>query len=350
MKRLIWSKHYCIKLLSGASVAAFLLVRWLVSHMSLTASDIGVGLAAADAVVFLLPVQGENVKMSLQCAFLGSVLPVIAGVFLSRTIIIVPFIILMLAAVFAAGLFVKYRSVRDIFQPEQTWKMVEADARWVYLLLFFVFCSFLIVADSIADITLVVAVTTLLAFLYCVLLLRSFFGTTAFLHPGKEKKIKNAIRGMMPAVTLPEESEDETLRMNRLYEKVVSLMENKKPFLDDEFSLADMAASVYTNKSYLSKTINVFSGRNFCQFVNYYRVKYSVDLMKNDPHLRVAELATMSGFHTVVTFNMAFKLNMNLTPSELLAKIRLEPREHPSSCEAGGPEPQFPSSLQDGRS
>ncbi len=346
MKRLIWSKHYCIKLLSAASAVAFLIVRWLVSRMPVTALDLGVGLAAADAVAFLLPVQGEDVNVSLQYALLGSFLPAVAGGFLSRAIIIVPFIVLMLAAALALGLFAKYRTLRDIFQPEQTWKMVEADARWIYLLLFFVFTSFLIVADSIADVTMEVAVTALLGFLYCTLLLRSFFGTTAFLRSGKEKKIRNTIRGMMPAVTLPEESEDEALRMNRLYEKVVSLMENKKPYLDDEFSLSDMAACVYTNKSYLSKTINVFSGRNFCQFVNYYRVMYSVELMKKDPHLRVAELAAMSGFHTVVTFNMAFKLNMNLTPSELLAKVRLETREYPSSCEAGGPGSPFPSSLQ----
>lgn len=125
------------------------------------------------------------------------------------------------------------------------------------------------------------------------------------------------------------------------------MMENKKPFLDDEYSLSDMAASVYTNKSYLSKTINILSGRNFCQFVNYYRIMYAVELMKKDPHLRVAELAIMSGFHTVVTFNMAFKMNMNLTPSELLAKIRLESRVRPSNCEAQVPAPPFQSSLQD---
>ena len=347
MKRVIWSKHYCIKILSAASAVAFLLVRWYVSHVPVSASDFGVGLVAADAVAFLLPVHGENVNMSLQYALLGAVLPAIAGVFLDKTVIIVPFLILLLACALCVGLYIKYRSVRNIFQPEQTWRMLEADARWAYLLLFFVLCLFLIMADSIADVTFTLLITALLAFLYAALLLRSFFGTTAFLHPGKEKKIKNVIRGMMPAVTMPDESEDETARMNHLYEKVVSLMENKKPFLDDEYSFSDMAASVYTNKSYLSKTINILSGRNFCQFVNYYRIMYAVELMKKDPHLRVAELAIMSGFHTVVTFNMAFKMNMNLTPSELLAKIRLESRVRPSNCEAQVPAPPFQSSLQD---
>ena len=347
MKRLIWSKHYCIKLLSAVSAAAFLFVRWFVSRMPVTAIDFGVGLAAADAVAFLLPVQGENVDVSLHYALLGAVLPVAAGAFIADSVIILPIVVLSLACAQGISLFVKYRNVRDIFRPEQTWHMVESDARWLYLLLFFVFCSFLIIADSIGNIALILVMTAFLAALYAVLLLRSFLGSTAFLDSRKEKKIKSTIRGMMPAVPIHDDSEDESVRMNQLYEKVVSLMENKKPFLDDEYSLSDMAASVYTNKSYLSKTINVFSGRNFCQFVNYYRIMYSVELMKQDPHLRVAELASMSGFHTVVTFNMAFKLNMNLTPSELLAKIRLESRTRPSSCGVQAPVSPFQSSLQD---
>lgn len=346
MKR-IWSKHYCIKLLSVVSAAAFLSVRWYVSQVPVTALDFGVGLAVADAVAFLLPVQGEDVNMSLQYALFIAGFPLVAGIFLKRSVIIVPFIILLLACTLGIGLFLKYKSVRNIFQPEQTWRMVESDARWLYLLMFFVFCSFMIVADSIADVAMMIVVIVFLALLYAALLLRSFFGTAAFLKPRKEKRIRDTIRGMMPAVTVPEESEDEIVRMKRLYEKVLTMMENKKPFLDEEYSLTDMAASVYTNKSYLSKTINVFSGRNFCQFVNYYRIQYSVELMKKEPNLRVAELAALSGFHTVVTFNMAFKLNMNLTPSELLAKIRLDSRARPSSCEVQAQESPFQSSLQD---
>ena len=60
------------------------------------------------------------------------------------------------------------------------------------------------------------------------------------------------------------------------------------------------------------------SGSNFCQFVNYYRVKYSKELMRGNPGKKMIEVALSSGFNSVVTFNMAFKLNENLTPSEWL--------------------------------
>ena len=92
-------------------------------------------------------------------------------------------------------------------------------------------------------------------------------------------------------------------------------MTEKKPYLVTSFNEGDLASALFTNKVYLSRTINHYSGRNFRQYVNYYRVMYATELMKKDRHLKVTELALKCGFNSVVTFNAAFKLNMNMTPS-----------------------------------
>lgn len=73
-----------------------------------------------------------------------------------------------------------------------------------------------------------------------------------------------------------------------------------------------------TNKLYLSRTINILSGRNFRQFVNYYRIQRAMELFKEDPRLKVCEVSEMSGFHTSVSFNMSFKVNTGKTPTEWL--------------------------------
>ena len=112
--------------------------------------------------------------------------------------------------------------------------------------------------------------------------------------------------------------------MTRLYERVVSHMEQKHPFLDEEFSLDDLAGAVFTNRGYLSRTINVLSGRNFSQFVNYFRVRYGVELMRKDPGLRLISVAQMCGFHSSPSFNAAFKVNMGETPSRFLERLRSE--------------------------
>ena len=53
-----------------------------------------------------------------------------------------------------------------------------------------------------------------------------------------------------------------------LYDRCCRYMTEYKPFLVESFSLQDLANALYTNKGYLSKTINHFSGRNFRTYVN----------------------------------------------------------------------------------
>ena len=45
-------------------------------------------------------------------------------------------------------------------------------------------------------------------------------------------------------------------------------------------------------------------------------------LNKKNPRMRVEELTEMSGFHSTVTYTMAFKANMHVTPGEYLQKLR----------------------------
>lgn len=112
--------------------------------------------------------------------------------------------------------------------------------------------------------------------------------------------------------------------MNNLYNRVMLFMNEKKPFLDPSFHMEDLAEELYSNKLYLSRTINILSGRNFRQFVNYHRVQYAISLFKKDPRLKVGEAASMSGFHSTVSFNMAFKVNTGRTPSEWLQEHSYE--------------------------
>lgn len=120
------------------------------------------------------------------------------------------------------------------------------------------------------------------------------------------------------------ETEEPTTRMDVIFERIQEYMENKQPYLEYDFQMSDMAEAVYTNKSYVSKTINAMAGKNFCQFVNSYRVRYAVHIMHKNPKIKVGELALMSGFSSMVSFDMAFKLHMNTTPSEYLRSIQAE--------------------------
>lgn len=108
-----------------------------------------------------------------------------------------------------------------------------------------------------------------------------------------------------------------------IYERVLEYFEKDKPFLNGDLTINDVVAVVFTNKLYISRAISQHTGRNFCQFVNYHRVMYSVDCFRRNPDLKVTELWSMCGFNTIVSYNMAFKLFMGENPSDWCRKEKI---------------------------
>lgn len=108
----------------------------------------------------------------------------------------------------------------------------------------------------------------------------------------------------------------ESARSNykQMYDKICRVMETSKMYLDPSCSMTDLVSEVASNKSYVSKLVNVCTGLNFNQFINRYRVNYARDQFLRNPELKVKDLAMMSGFRSEVTFIMAFKLFYTDTP------------------------------------
>ena len=96
--------------------------------------------------------------------------------------------------------------------------------------------------------------------------------------------------------------------------------ENEQPYLNPYLSLQNIASELFTNKVYVSKAITMYSGRNFCQFVNYYRVRYSMSIVRANPMVSVRELAARSGFNNVTTFTTAFQSYVKAHPKDWIRK------------------------------
>ncbi|MBR0029541.1 MAG: AraC family transcriptional regulator [Bacteroidales bacterium] len=149
---------------------------------------------------------------------------------------------------------------------------------------------------------------------------RIYTRRTVFLRQCREDEIKRGQKGA--GFKMPVQYVDSDCRSASIYNDVVRIMETSRPYLQEDFTIDDLARMTRTNRLYLSKSINFHSGRNFNQLINFYRVKYAVALIKKDPSLKMSEVATMCGFHTVVSFNMAFKLNERITPSEFARSLK----------------------------
>ena len=101
-----------------------------------------------------------------------------------------------------------------------------------------------------------------------------------------------------------------------IYDRILEYFEQSRPYLNPDLSINDVVGVLFTNKVYISKAIYACTNRNFCQFVNYYRVRYAMELFRSNPSLKVVEVSTRSGFNSAVSFNMAFRLFMGEKPSE----------------------------------
>lgn len=108
-----------------------------------------------------------------------------------------------------------------------------------------------------------------------------------------------------------------------IYERILRYFNDEKPYLKGGLSIGDVVSEVYTNKYYVSKAISMYSGRNFCQFVNHFRIMYSIERFRENPELRVSDLWSLSGFNSIVSYNMAFRLFMNENPSEWCRKEKV---------------------------
>lgn len=212
----------------------------------------------------------------------------------------------------------RFISVKTLFKDDSPCRDLEICSRLVHVLIFMTIMMgicFLAAVYGSSDLFTAVCSAFLMGH-YLLMAYKERCGTSFLIPREVEEKIVEAGRNRLCSLYTDKTVDDR--KMNALYERIKVFMTKEQPFLDEDFDMKDMAHALYSNKLYLSKTINTLSGRNFRQFVNYYRIEYAKSLMLKDPRLHFNEVSDMSGFHTVVSFNMAFKVNTGRTPSEWL--------------------------------
>lgn len=96
------------------------------------------------------------------------------------------------------------------------------------------------------------------------------------------------------------------------------LMEQDKPYLDNDLNLLKLAEMLHSSIHILSYTINEGFGENFSQYVNRYRVEEAKKLLINPDlsHLNMLGIAFQAGFNSKTAFNTTFKKLAGMSPSE----------------------------------
>lgn len=143
---------------------------------------------------------------------------------------------------------------------------------------------------------------------------RSFFGLNLF----RSKKPRQR-QGYHTTLVIS------SSRMAEIEQIVRKHLEEKKSFLQHGYTLKMFSDETQIPVHYLSGFINKYYKMNFNEFINEYRIIFSIDklLKKEWMYKKLETIAGESGFNNRNTFISAFKKVTGVLPSEFLKDIKL---------------------------
>ncbi|WP_109301852.1 AraC family transcriptional regulator [Aquimarina sp. AU474] len=104
----------------------------------------------------------------------------------------------------------------------------------------------------------------------------------------------------------------------KVLEEVRSLFNDEQTYLENNVSLHSIAKQLSITPRELSQVINENEEKNFSEFVNHYRIKKAKNLLVDPDYIneKIATVAYDCGFGNVTSFNLAFKAETEITPSQ----------------------------------
>jgi len=109
-------------------------------------------------------------------------------------------------------------------------------------------------------------------------------------------------------------------RLNELDEKLRTLTESEKVYLENDLSLPKLAKRLEASCNETSFVINELYEDNFYNFINKYRIEEAKKLLLSEKYnqLNVLGIAYESGFNSKTTFNTTFKKYTGMSPTEFV--------------------------------
>lgn len=98
-------------------------------------------------------------------------------------------------------------------------------------------------------------------------------------------------------------------KMEQEQERIERLMLEEKPYLDNRYSIKNLAESLNLSVPVVSKIINRGMGTNFNDLINQYKVQEAIALLQSEKttHLTIEAIAQNAGFNSTSAFNENFK-------------------------------------------
>lgn len=107
-------------------------------------------------------------------------------------------------------------------------------------------------------------------------------------------------------------------------EKLIEVIKEKKLFLEEHLTMNDLIDIMHTNRNYLSEVISRSRYQSFYKLVNTLRIEHACNMLKNDPSMKLEQVAMTSGFSSGSSFSQIFRRIMHISPKEYISLIHAE--------------------------
>ncbi len=107
-------------------------------------------------------------------------------------------------------------------------------------------------------------------------------------------------------------------KIDEITKKITTIIATEKPYKNLELRLTDFASMVSEHPNNVSQVINEVYGRNFYDFINFYRVEEAKNLLRSPKykHFTIVAIGFEVGFNSKSAFYSAFKKFADTTPSQ----------------------------------
>lgn len=108
-------------------------------------------------------------------------------------------------------------------------------------------------------------------------------------------------------------AEKTTDNAQELYERIVTVMEEQKLYLDPDLDIKMVAEAACSSRPVVSNCINRIAGKTFRLWLSEYRLSFFLQMLKQHPDTPIDELVNQCGYKDQSTFCRQFKDRYGMT-------------------------------------
>lgn len=119
------------------------------------------------------------------------------------------------------------------------------------------------------------------------------------------------------------DSGSEDFRLKELFLRLDGMMKDEELYAKKNINIEDTAKMLGTNRGYISKAVNTFSGMTFNAYINSFRMKAAVDLLSDpDDGTPIKVIADRLGYNNLTSFYNNFFKETGVPPSKFRQEAR----------------------------